>query len=726
MSIVVRFLAVVLVGSVLTALLTSVLLVRVGGLTQAVSADAPPPIVLSPLATRSIIYDARGGEMAVLYAEEDREEVALSQVPERLQTAILAIEDRDFYQHQGVNVRSAFRALFRNFAAGDIEEGGSTITQQLIKNSLLGSEQTVSRKAREAVLALRLEEQMSKEQILERYLNTVYLGRGAYGVQAGAETYFGVGVEQVGWPEAALLTALIRNPVGYDPINYPDLARKRRALVARELRAQGKITPAVEAEINAAPLPTRTFRRAATTESAQLAGASYFSEAVKQQLLDNPALGATPQERYNAVFKGGLRVRTTFDPDAQELAEDAVATLPDTKGRFTAALAAVEPKTGAVRAMVGGTDFAKQKFNYATQGWRQPGSAFKFFVLMAAFEYAAAVPNDSISGTSPCRFPDPSAPGGVYEASNAGGSRGAFDTIRKHTLVSSNCGFLRLAQYAGLDKVAALANAMGITTLNEERVDGRRTIVEGPVPDNVLSMPIGSKEVHPLNMAAAYATAANDGVYHEPYLIESVTDAAGRVLYQHRSEGQRVVSIQTARLVTEVLAANVTSGTGRNAALRRQPAAGKTGTTQDNADVWFVGYTPQLATAVWIGSPEDRTRVVIRGVTQFGAKLPAQIWKEFMEPYHRDLPVIEFAEPEPTRRGRALRYTNTVDRSGGRVPCEPPRCTRRSTTTTSRPAEGGNTPTTTRRESPTTTRRPSPTTVAPPPTSPPPTTPESP
>lgn len=720
----VRFVAVVLVGSVLTALLTSVLALRVGGLSAAVSSDPPPPIVLSPLATRSIVYDARGGEIAVLYAEEDREEVALAQVPDQLQEAILAIEDRDFYQHRGVNVRSAFRALFRNIAAGDIEEGGSTITQQLIKNSVLGNEQTVSRKAREAVLAIRLEEQMSKEQILERYLNTVYLGRGAYGVQAGAETYFGVGVEQVGWPEAALLTSLIRNPVGYDPINYPELSRKRRALVARELRAQGRITPAVEAEINAAALPTRTFRRAAATESAQLAGASYFSEAVKQQLLDNPALGATPEERYDAVFKGGLRVRTTFDPDAQELAEAAVAKLPDTKGQFTAALAAVEPKTGAVRAIVGGTDFARQKFNYATQGWRQPGSAFKFFTLMAAFEYAAAVPNDSIAGSSPCRFPDPSAPGGVYEASNSGGSRGAFDTIRKHTLVSSNCGFLRLAQYAGLDKVAALANAMGITTLNEERVDGKRTVVEGPVPDNVLSMPIGSKEVHPLNMAAAYATAANDGVYHEPYFVESVSDSSGRVLYQHRSEGQRVVSIQTARLVTEVLAANVTSGTGRNAALRRRPAAGKTGTTQDNADVWFVGYTPQLATAVWIGSPEDRTRVVIRGVTQFGAKLPAQIWKEFMEPYHRDLPVIEFAEPAPTRRGRALKYTNKVDRPT----CTSPRCARRSTTTSSRPGDGAGATSTTRRtgESPSTTRRVPSTTVAPPPTSPPPTAPESP
>lgn len=690
-----RFVAVTLVGSVVTAAAFGGVFVSVGGLGGAVSSDDQGPIVLSPLATRSYIYDAQGGQMAVLYADEDREEVPLKKVPQLLQDAVLGIEDRNFYVHEGVNIRSAFRALFSNFEAGDIEQGGSTITQQLIKNALLGTEQTLDRKVKEAVLAVRLEDQMPKKKILERYLNTVYLGHGAYGVQAGSETYFGKPVEEIGWPEAALLTALIRNPVPYDPIEYPDLARERRALVARTLRGQGVITESEQKWINAAPLPTELHATAKAGRSDQLVGANYFSETVKQLLLDLPALGATAQARYDAVFKGGLRVTTTYDPAAQQLAEAAVAKLPDTKGKFAAALATVEPATGAVRAVVGGTDFATQKFNYATQGWRQPGSAFKFFTLMAAFEYAGAVPKDIISGASPCRFPDPGAPKGYYEAKNSGGG-GKSASIDRQTLSSSNCAFLRLAQVAGLDKVAALATAMGVTTLNFAKdesgklligADGTNELVEGPVPSDILSMPIGSKEVHPVAMAAAYATAANDGIFHPAYYIEKVTDSKGKVLYQHDPAGTRVVSVQTARLVTEVLAHNVRSGTGKAARLEDQPAAGKTGTTQDNADVWFVGFTPRLSTAVWIGAPEGRARVVLKGVTQFGAKYPAQIWKSFMAPFHERLAAVEFAEPEATRRGKSLKYTNKYDRA----------VRRRPTTTTvagappaPQPAPGGN------------------------------------
>ena len=686
LPVIVRLLAVVVVGSILASTAIYAIAFEASNVSGAASTGGLQPIVLSPLAVRSIISDKNGGEMALLYADEDREEVTLDKVPAAVQTSVIGIEDRDFYLHRGVNVRSAFRALFSNIQAGDIQQGGSTITQQLIKNSVLGTEQTLSRKTKEALLAIRLEDQMTKKQILERYLNTVYLGHGAYGMQAGAETYFDTTVDKLGWPEAAMLTALIRNPVGYDPISYPTLARKRRALVARRLLAEKLITASQAAEINAEPLPTRTFSRAAASESTQLAGANYFSEEVKQQLLSLPELGATPQDRYDAVFKGGLRVTTTYDPEAQKLAEKAVATLPDTKGKFIAALASVDPKDGAVRAVVGGTDFDTQKFNFATQGWRQPGSSFKFFTLMAAFEYGGDVPADSISGVSPCKFPDPGSPKGIYVANNSEPG-GRYGTITSQTQASSNCAFLRLAQSVGLDKVAALADAMGITTLNP-KVDadgkpvndssGNPAFVEGPVPTDVLSMPIGSKEVHPLEMAAAYATAANDGVYNPAYFISKVTDAAGKVLYVHHPVDQRVVSAQTARLVTQALVANVKAGTGTGAQLGKQPAAGKTGTTQDNADVWFVGFTPRLATAVWIGSPTDRSKVVIRGVTQFGAKLPAQIWKAFMQPYHASRDVVPFLDPAPTRRGRAIKYTNKYDKGGS---CTSSTCARKPTTT---------------------------------------------
>ena len=663
------------VAGLAVALTSTALVGAVGRLGGAASAGKSAPIVLSPLAVRSTITDRNGKEIAVLFADEDREEVKLAVVPKELQTTVLTVEDADFYKHNGVNPRSMFRALFSNIQAGDITQGGSTITQQLIKNSIVGSEQTFQRKAKEAALAIRLEDQMTKEQILERYLNTVYLGHGAYGVQAGAETYFGKTVDKLGWTESALLASLIRNPVGYDPIKYPTLSAKRRKLVTRRLVEDGHITQAQADQINATPLPDRTFSVQKATAAGQLAGANYFSEEVKQELLALPDLGTTAQARYDSVFKGGLHIETTYDPVAQAQAEKAVATLPDTKGRFTAALASVDPPTGAVRAVVGGTNFDEQKINYATQGWRQPGSSFKFFSLMAAFDNGD-IPSDTISGASPCRFPDAGSPKGVYEASNSHGS-GSTGTITFQTQQSSNCAFLRLAQSVGLDRVADMANRMGVRTLNPKLgpdgrqvigADGAAQVQEGFVPSDILSMPIGSKEVHPLAMAAAYATAANDGVYNPAYFITKVSDSHGKVLYEHKDAGVQVVSAQTARLVTQALVANITGGTGRSAALKGRPAAGKTGTTQDNADVWFVGYTPQLATAVWVGSPTDRSKVTIGGKVQFGADYPARIWQNFMAQFHEKLPVKQFPAPESTRKGTAIKYTNKVDKGAKKKP----------------------------------------------------------
>lgn len=695
-----------------------------GRLGAVVHTDDGAPMVLAPLANRSTILDRNGTEMAVLYGDEDREDVPLSSVPEPVKRSVIGIEDREFYSHKGVSARAIGRALSTNLGSGELDQGGSTITQQLVKMAIVGPQKTLERKVKEAVLALRLEGQMTKDEILERYLNAVYLGNGAYGMQAAAETYFDTSVESLGWPEAALLTALIRSPNGYDPIKRPKLAAARRDLVAKRLRREGVIDDATLAEIRDAPLPTRIHKRSATTASVQLAGANYFSEAVKQQLLDLPELGSTPEARYNKVFRGGLRVATTYDPVAQGQAEAAVATLPNTGGKFQAALAAIDPSTGAVRAVVGGTDFAKQKLNLATQGWRQPGSSFKFFSLMAAFD-EGLVPGDTISGASPCSFEDPTAPGGVYTAENSGGSGGKVASIERQTLSSSNCAFLRLGQAIGLDRLAAMADALGITTLNDN-------FVEGPVPDDVLSLPIGSKEVHPIKMAAAYAAAADDGRYHKEFFIESVTDATGEVIYRHRDPGTAVVSPQTARLVTSVLAANVTSGTGRNARLPDQVAAGKTGTTQDNADVWFVGYTPYLVTAVWIGSPTGRDKVVLKGKAQFGADFPSRIWKTFMEAYHRDLQPREFPEPGPTRKATSVKYANKADKSGsckttsrggsgsastttvlGRCPGTSPKKPRSTTTSSS------SVPSTTPPPVPTTTRVPvtaPPTTAKPTPT----------
>ncbi len=617
----------------------------------------PDPVLLAPLATRSIVYDSNGREMALLYAEQDREEVDLDDVPPLLRTAVVAVEDAEFYDHHGVNVRAVGRAMMSNIDAGDIEQGGSTITQQLVKNSVTGSEQSLERKVREAVIAWQLEDQMTKDEIFERYLNTVYLGHGAYGVQAASETYFDRDVSEINWAEAALLTALIRNPVGYDPVAFPELALERRNVVSQRLVDLGELTEDQKYIVDTWPLPTRTFKRGRRTAQEQLVGGNYFAEEVKQQLLDMEELGDSSFARYDAVFKGGLRVHTTYDPDAQKQAEEAARQVPESDARFFAGLAAVEPSSGAIRAMVGGPDFDTSKDNFVTQGWRQPGSAFKTFVLLAALE-RGYVPSDTISGASPCRFPDSSEPDGVYEGSNGGTSKGKTATLTSQTTASSNCAYLRLGQTVGLDLVAEIAGELGVMTIDEDF---------NPIPiteRTPITLPIGVDEVHPLAMAGAYAAIANDGMYNPPYYIDKVTDASGNVLYRHESEERRVVSAETARLAAEVLVDNVESGTGRRAKLSGQDVAGKTGTTQENADAWFVGFTPQLATAVWVGSPSGRTKIVIDGSLVQGSNYPTEVFHDFMAAYHDGLDEESFVEPESTRRGKFIRYTNSVDRGG--------------------------------------------------------------
>ncbi|MEZ5320588.1 MAG: transglycosylase domain-containing protein [Microthrixaceae bacterium] len=621
-----------------------------GGVVDAGRSD---PVVLAPLATRTIVYNDQGAQMAVLFAEEDRQEVPLSKVPMALREAVIATEDADFYHHSGVSLRGWVRALGSDLRAGGVAQGGSTITQQLVKKSITGSAQTPDRKVREAVLAVRLEQHMSKDAILERYLNTVYLGHGNYGVEAAAESYFGVGVAGIDWPKAALLAGMIASPSRFDPIAHPEAATRRRSLVVGRLLATGRIDAATARAIRSAPLPTRVDEHAAGATRGQLVGGSYFAEQVKQQLLDMPALGATPTDRYNRVFGGGLRVYTTFDPIAQAAAERAVDVVPGSGERFFTGLASLDAHTGAVRALVGGPDFATSQFNYVTQGWRQPGSSFKFFVLMAAME-AGYVPTDTISGAS-CRFPDPTAPSGVYETD--GGKSAKTASILAQTQVSSNCAFLRLGQTVGLDRVARMANNLGVRTVRYG-TDGATPV---PIPDDVLSLPLGTTEVHPIDMAAAYATAANDGVYNPPFFIDRITDSNGRVLYRHRRAGLRVTSAQTARLVTGILQKNVTGGTGRRARLSRQVAAGKTGTTQAHADAWFVGYTPYLSTAVWMGEPTGRSPIVIGGKQIFGADYPAEVWRTYTEATEAALAPVSFTPPAPTRPGKAIRYRNRLD-----------------------------------------------------------------
>ncbi len=664
-----RLIAVFVIGPLLIVGTAVVAAPYAAELADVASADADP-IVLPAPENRSVVYAADGTVLAVLHGEFNRFTVPLSLIPEPVINAILAVEDKDFYEHDGVDVSATARAALADVTSGEIEQGGSTITQQLIKNTVLNSDQDVERKIREAALAIRLEDQYeeelgskkaAKDKILEEYLNRVYFGGGAYGVQAAAEIYWGAPVAFLGYSEAALLASLISSPNNYDPTRSPEVARERRSLALDRMVEEEYLTPAEADEIRDDPLPTARQQVLPPPED-------YFVEEVKQQLLDDPRLGETPEERQATLFSGGLEIHTTIDLAAQAQAEQArnlrlpseplevrdPATGELTTTNFDTAIASVEPSTGAVRVMVGGPGFDRVKFNLATQSKNSPGSSFKTFVLATALEQGI-VPADTINGSGPCEFENPG--GSDYEAENFGNSNGRTTTLEKQTTSSSNCAYLRLGQVVGIENVIETAHRMGITS--------------ELLP--VLSLPLGSMEVTVLEMASAYATLANDGVHNEPYVIERVTNQAGDTIIEHHTESRRALSRQTARLVTDVLESNVKGGTGTYArpdypcvdSPVEQPAAGKTGTGQNFKDAYFAGYTPHLATAVWMGSAGE-TKYEMRGVrgtdrcgytlvrNVTGGSFPAVIWGEFNTAYHQDREIIAFTDPESTRRGRHI------------------------------------------------------------------------
>ncbi|MBW3668460.1 MAG: PBP1A family penicillin-binding protein [Actinobacteria bacterium] len=697
-----RFLVVCTVAGAGLALGFLLLVPEIRGIATAGTAGRGEDLLqLSELSERSRVYDADGNVMTVLHAEENRSPVELDRVPDHVVNAILDVEDDRFWQHGGVDLRSTMRALVTNVQAGELLQGGSTITQQLVKNALLTPEKSVDRKVREAVLAVRLEDTLTKKEILERYLNTVYFGNGAYGVQAAAEKYFAKSVEELDVVDAALLAGVIRNPVGYDPIRFPELARARRDLALDRMVANRHLTRAEALELRDMPLPRKLTTPPPPPND-------YFVEEVKQRLLDDPRLGDTPQERYNAVFKGGLQIHTTFDPRMQRAAQEAVRKrLPNTNGRFAAALASVEPSTGAVRAIVAGDDFNSEKYNLATQGRRQPGSSFKIIVLLAALD-AGYGPNDSINGTSPCTVKVPGfAP---YTPGNYEGSPGAVMSLTEATAKSVNCAYVRLGAHIGLDKVVDMGVKMGIPRARLEALP---------------SISLGSKEVTPLEMASAFATIANDGVYHAPRFVERVLDRKGKVLFTGPDRGVRAFSPNVARLATRSMRTVVERGTGTRARLPGRQAAGKTGTSQNHENAWFVGFTPQLSTAVWMGAPEGNvpmTRVPVCGRVTGGC-IPAMIWNAYMSVALEGMPALSFEAPRSVPKGKAIRDKFSVKRATTtthvfdtappveELPPEPPPSPPPSTTppTTTKPPPP--TTTTTKPPPPTTT-----TTKPPPPT----------
>jgi len=640
-----KFAATFLGGAVAIAL--------VAGVTIAVAAQTPRAQSFKPLSKLSLpelpqgstLFDMNGERMGRLTGAENREIVALTKISPQMRKTVLAVEDRDFYRHNGVSARSVARALKANTEAGGVSQGGSTITQQLVKLTMVGNERTLSRKLKEASLAVQLERQFCqnttkkecKDRIFEQYLNTIYLGRGAYGVQSAARTYFGVDAQDLNWGQAATLVSLIRNPTGYDPIRFPDVARERRRVVLNVAVGQG-LLPKDQADLyNEVELPTEVRERSVVTSAADL---SYFERKVRDELLRSSWLAPTPELRKYLVFNGGLKVSTTYDPRAQELAEAAARTNPLKKANpeTQAVVASVEPATGAVRAVVGEVSTPRGTIVEVADAkvGRSPGSSFKTFTFAAAMEAGYSV-NDVIStNPAPARlYPSWGVEGPSWPAECSGGALPLITALAK----SNNCAFVRLQQAVGSDKVIDVARRLGINTVQSPR-------------DEVPSLTLGGVSVRPLEMAAAYATIANDGKYNPPHFITKVVDGKGKVIYEYSAPNTQAISVQSARETTAALQQVVRAGTYAAGALPSgRPAAGKTGTNEQdsgaNTDVWFVGFTPEMSTAVWIGNPGAVTNM--RGGKVQGGSTSARVWRAFMAPYLEGRPVVKFAAADPIK-----------------------------------------------------------------------------
>lgn len=630
-----RLVTITLVAGLSLALAIAAFAVPVNAMLRGATNSIPDPLlnIFEQQAEQSIVYASDGTVLAVLHATENRSPVVLAEVPQILIDAVVDTEDARFFTHGGIDIKSTVRALASDVKSGATVQGASTITQQLVKTVLNTPEKTLSRKIKDAVISARLEGVYTKDQILEAYLNTVYFGNGAYGVQTAAQTYFNENVQEVTAGQAAFLAGLIRDPEGYDPILNPNDSRARRNFVLQRMVTQNHLAQSEAATLEATPIPTVLT----PPEGAANDTDDYYVEQVKQILLNQSStLGSNYSERYNELFNGGLKIYTNLNLQLEADAQNAVAkNIPAsvTRNGFAGALVSIDPTTGQVVALVGGPNYDQDKFDLATQGLRQPGSGFKLFTLLAAYE-AGYGPSDTVDGSSPCaiRFPDNNSLLQTPIHNDEGQASGPISVISA-TANSVNCAFVRIAHEVGLPQVVAMAHRLG---LSED------------FPLNP-SLVIGSEETTVLEMAGAYATVANDGVYHQPSFINRIVDNTGTTIYTADTVGKRVLAPQISREAVMTLQAVVEYGTGTAAALPNRPVAGKTGTTDNNTDAWFNGFTPQLATSVWMGDPSGRTPMQPprTPIDVFGGTYPTDIWHAYTAAALSGQPVVAFPAPDP-------------------------------------------------------------------------------
>ena len=654
-----RFVAIVAAGALL---LTGVVLGVAPRLWGIANAHEEVPVALpdfQPLSQRTLVYD-RGNNVIAVFERENSQPVLLSQVPKDVVDSLLAVEDTEYYHHHGVNVRGFFRALLSNFASDAPTQGASTITQQVVKNEFLAGLPRDGRyKALQAHYATMLEKNKTKDQILERYLNTVFFGNNAYGLAAAAEVYFGKSVEQLTLVEGAFLAGLVRSPSGYDPIRNPEPSRRRFQQVTERLSAVG-LLPKDQAEYLATnwPLPERIRQLASFSTKP-----TYYTIALRDYLLTKSnILGATEQERANLLYRGGLKIYTTIDPSLQTFAEQARNKLPDTGGRFDAALLSLDTASGAIRAMVGGRglrpDVPGGEVNM-TLVPRQTGSSIKAFILAAAYE-AGAQPTDIINGPSPCNVPDFTK--GKPTTKIVTGGYGEVGPLNgKNTWFSTDCGFVRLSESVGLHRVvdSVYRFAHSVYFFQGQSPKAREPFLPLPLTAT------GNNAMAPIDMAAGMQTILNSGLHHDPYFVESIDAADGTRFYSHQDPGVQAMDQIPALNTVATLKGVIRAGTGaRNLKNFPRPAAGKTGTQFENTNAWFVGGTPQITTAVWVGDPNGYTPMV--NVPEFvrdsgrktiqGADYPSKIWGDYMINAHLNLPVVDWPAVSRPTRGPARIY----------------------------------------------------------------------
>jgi penicillin-binding protein 1A len=541
--------------------------------------------------------------LAVLRGPESRVPVESEQIAPVMKQAIVAVEDRRFWEHRGIDIRGVVRAVWADVRNQEVVQGGSTITQQFIKNTYVTNERTISRKLKEAALAWQLERRWTKDRILTAYLNTIYFGNGAYGIQQAAKVYFGKSAVELTLAEAALLAGIPANPAAYDPVARPKSARVRRLTVLNLMRAQGLVSTSELVRGARVKMPK--------PEDVRLPGirgpAQYFVEYVKQQLI--------PYYGSGEVFGGGLKVYTSIDLRLQQQAKDAIDKWLTKADGPAAALVAMDPRDGRILAMVGGSSFSKSQFNLAVQGERQPGSAFKPFVLAAALRQGIATQTTFVSKPTVVDIGDR-----LWSVRNYEGNYLGRIDLRTATVYSDNAVYAQLTSVVGPAAVRRTASSLGI---------------KSPLQD-YFAIGLGAEAVNPLEMARAYATIANGGDRIDGSVLGDLPRAVlriedGRKIDSNDPVDMPILRPEEAGIITATLEDVLREGTGRRAGLEDRPAAGKTGTTENYGDAWFVGYTPQLVTAVWVGYPTrfQPMETEFNGKPVAGGTYPALIWKTF-------------------------------------------------------------------------------------------------